>query len=378
MKNNKAITLEKTYHSVKEKRAFLTWACLLALSIITGLLIVEWSENRRFLENQRRSIIEKLSTIRARLEGELNSELLLTRSIITEVATNTDISEDRFFQIANCFMKESNHIRNIGLAKGTILTYVFPKKGNEKAIGLDYQKVASQWPAVQRAIDGGKTVVAGPLHLVQGGLGIVGRTPIYKDAGIHDSGQGKYFGILSVVINIPSLFKSAGLDDQDSTLKLSIRGKDGLGAKGDLFYGPEELFAGDPILMPIKLPGGGSWLMAAAPANGWDSKSSRIIYYRIFAAAVGLIILLLLFVQQREMNYRKKLIQELQQALSEVKQLSGLLPICSNCKKIRDDHGYWNQIETYIHKHSEAKFSHSICPDCAKKIYPDLKLNKLK
>jgi PAS domain S-box-containing protein len=69
---------------------------------------------------------------------------------------------------------------------------------------------------------------------------------------------------------------------------------------------------------------------------------------------------------------RDKSILDLQQALSEVKKLSGLLPICSYCKKIRDDKGYWNQIESYIHKHSEAQFSHGICQECAKKHYPDL------
>lgn len=68
---------------------------------------------------------------------------------------------------------------------------------------------------------------------------------------------------------------------------------------------------------------------------------------------------------------REKLITELKDALDQVNTLSGLLPICSNCKKIRDDKGYWNQIETYIHEHSQAQFSHSICPDCAKKLYPD-------
>lgn len=69
---------------------------------------------------------------------------------------------------------------------------------------------------------------------------------------------------------------------------------------------------------------------------------------------------------------KEKLIVELEEALKNVKQLSGLFPICSHCKKIRDDKGYWNQIESYIHKHSNADFSHSICPDCAKKYYPDL------
>lgn len=74
-------------------------------------------------------------------------------------------------------------------------------------------------------------------------------------------------------------------------------------------------------------------------------------------------------------HYRKKLETKnkaLQNALDEVKTLSGFLPICASCKKIRDDQGYWNQIESYIRTHSDAEFSHSICPECAKKLYADL------
>ena len=76
-----------------------------------------------------------------------------------------------------------------------------------------------------------------------------------------------------------------------------------------------------------------------------------------------------------EENKREIIIAQLQEALSEVKQLSGLLPICASCKKIRDDKGYWNQIESFIRDRSEAEFSHGICPDCAKKLYPDLDLH---
>jgi len=62
----------------------------------------------------------------------------------------------------------------------------------------------------------------------------------------------------------------------------------------------------------------------------------------------------------------------LEAALSQIKTLSGLLPICANCKKIRDDRGYWNQIESYIRDHSDARFTHGICPECLKKLYPEL------
>ncbi len=69
---------------------------------------------------------------------------------------------------------------------------------------------------------------------------------------------------------------------------------------------------------------------------------------------------------------REKLVGELQKALSEVKTLKGIFPICASCKKIRDDKGYWNQVEVYIRDHSEAEFSHSFCPDCMKKLYGDI------
>jgi PAS domain S-box-containing protein len=68
---------------------------------------------------------------------------------------------------------------------------------------------------------------------------------------------------------------------------------------------------------------------------------------------------------------KEELIEELQSALEEVNLLSGFLPICASCKKIRDDQGYWNQIESYLRKHSELEFSHGICPDCAQELYPD-------
>lgn len=74
--------------------------------------------------------------------------------------------------------------------------------------------------------------------------------------------------------------------------------------------------------------------------------------------------------RKRAEEQREKAILELEKSLAELKKLSGLLPICASCKKIRDDQGYWQQIEAYIRDHSEAEFSHGICPDCAKKLYP--------
>jgi YesN/AraC family two-component response regulator len=75
--------------------------------------------------------------------------------------------------------------------------------------------------------------------------------------------------------------------------------------------------------------------------------------------------------KQRHRAEREKLIAELQEALAAIKTLHGILPICSSCKKIRDDEGSWTQIEAYISEHTDAEFSHGICSECAEKLYPD-------
>jgi PleD family two-component response regulator len=79
---------------------------------------------------------------------------------------------------------------------------------------------------------------------------------------------------------------------------------------------------------------------------------------------------------QKELQEKNGQLQErntqLQEALDNIKTLSGFIPICARCKKIRDDEGYWEQVEVYIRDHTEAEFSHGICPDCAQELYPDL------
>jgi hypothetical protein len=68
-------------------------------------------------------------------------------------------------------------------------------------------------------------------------------------------------------------------------------------------------------------------------------------------------------------------IEELRQALDQIKTLRGIVPICASCKKIRDDQGYWSQVEVYVRDHTEARFSHGICPECMKKLYPEFAQN---
>jgi PAS domain S-box-containing protein len=111
----------------------------------------------------------------------------------------------------------------------------------------------------------------------------------------------------------------------------------------------------------ILMPNGGSmWVEATDVRIDWKGRPATLNFVTDIT-------------QRKHMEAeRDLLIQELQTALSELKTLSGLLPICANCKKIRDDSGYWTQVEQYIQERSQAQFSHSICPECIRELYPEV------
>ncbi len=88
--------------------------------------------------------------------------------------------------------------------------------------------------------------------------------------------------------------------------------------------------------------------------------------------AFFIIVTLLLSKLRITLQQRAGLITKLQNALNAVKELSGILPICANCKKIRDDEGYWHDVDVYISRHTKAEFTHGICKECANKLYPSL------
>jgi hypothetical protein len=105
-------------------------------------------------------------------------------------------------------------------------------------------------------------------------------------------------------------------------------------------------------------------------------KQKEIDYYKKIAQEAGLkrlreINQMSQLIEERKIaeKEREKVIEKLQVALNEVKTLQGFIPICASCKKIRDDGGYWNLIEEYIQEHSEATFSHSMCPECSDRLY---------
>ena len=159
------------------------------------------------------------------------------------------------------------------------------------------------------------------------------------------------------------------------------------------------------VALPEQSPGGRRYLACAdLEISGIDRLLKKDLLQSVFVALFFLgaslpFVLLLVFLFRRHAaalenlntellahkEHLEELVQErtaalqreterLQEALANVRTLSGLIPICASCKKIRDDKGYWNQLELYIQQNSDAQFSHGLCPECARKLYPELEL----
>ena len=252
---------------------------LAALAVVFLFCGFEYLERQRFRESLHVHAINELSQIRAGLEAEIHANFYLTRGLIAYVATHPNLTQDIFHRLADDLLRHRNHIRNIGLAPGNILSFVHPLEGNEKAIGLNFAANKEQWPAVKRAIDNRMTVVAGPVQLVQGGSAFISRTPIYVAASDPGQNSDHYWGLASIVIDKEKLFQSAGFHDPDLGIKIAIRGMDGLGEKGGFIDGDQRIFGDNPVLQDVHLPEG-SWQLAAVPRAGWATPSPYLGWLR--------------------------------------------------------------------------------------------------
>jgi diguanylate cyclase (GGDEF)-like protein len=225
--------------------------------------------DNRFEARRRVELISLGSLLQTRLARELDAALFLTGGLKSYLAVRDGKLDRREVDaILEKLFDEARHVRNFGVAVGYQLLYLYPVKGNERALGLDYRKVPGQLAAVQRVIDGGVPLLLGPMKLVQGGTGLVYRSPI--------SIRGKYWGLISTVIDSQSFFGDAIARAAAENVDLAIRGKDARGLEGEVFLGDAGLFKQRGVeLIDMDVPGG-KWVIAvrakpaaSAPADVW-------------------------------------------------------------------------------------------------------------
>jgi sensor domain CHASE-containing protein len=142
---------------------------LIALGLLLGLLIVERQNVAAHRVQQQNQVRESMSLLRSRLEGNVRSNILLVRGLVSVIAHDPRLDQARFERAAQSLFGEQSQLRNIGAAPDMVIRLMYPLAGNEKAIGLDYRKTLEQFAAAEEARRSGELVLAGPLRLVQGG-----------------------------------------------------------------------------------------------------------------------------------------------------------------------------------------------------------------
>ncbi len=256
-------------------------AMAIAAAIAAGVLLTEENRNKYIAETQRH-VSDELNLLRTRLEGEIAANVRLVGGLAAVISTDPDISLERFSSIAERLFKNRLQLRNIGAAPDLVLRYIYPLEGNEAAIGLDYRENEKQRAAAFMARDKGDLVLAGPLTLLQGGTGIIGRYPVFA---LDRDGNEYFWGLVSAVIDAEELYTAAGVDPALVDFDFAIRGRNGTGLAGEVFFGDAEIFEDTPVLQQVNLPVG-SWYLAGRPKGGWTVPES--VYWNVWIP-VGLI-----------------------------------------------------------------------------------------
>ncbi|EEX94436.1 sensory box/GGDEF family protein [Vibrio orientalis CIP 102891 = ATCC 33934] len=218
---------------------------------------------------------EELSIVRSELEAAIVADIYVSNSLATLVAANPEFEFSGWDLIASSILRKSRHVHVIGLAPDDVIQFIYPFEGNEKAVGLDYRTIPSQWRSVKKAQEVQEIFISGPVNLVQGGRGLIARVPIFTDPPYNT----KYWGVCSVVISLDSLFLDVGVSAFEHKYALAMRGFDSTGVDGEVFYGLQQTFDEAFAVEVVHFPYG-SWAIAASTKGDLLSNSP---WYRAHA-----------------------------------------------------------------------------------------------
>ncbi|HEY9146292.1 MAG TPA: diguanylate cyclase [Thiobacillus sp.] len=280
------------------RRLPLAAGVLVACAVWLLLQTFVWLDQERRHQAERAVLQAEAATVRSRLESELNATLSLSLGLSTFVLAKPDFSQADLAQVATSLIRLQPAIRSVALAPDNVIRYIYPLAGNQKALGLRYLEAPTQRDAVLRLMREQRPVTAGPIELVQGGVGIINRIPIIFT---RPDGSPHYWGLASVAINPIPIFERAGIrSDTRDSVRYALRGKDGLGARGAVFLGDAALFDDpDAVLMEVVIPGG-SWQLAACPLAPADEYGLWVqVLLGVLAAVAGALMAYSLSAHQR-------------------------------------------------------------------------------
>ncbi|MBS0354402.1 MAG: EAL domain-containing protein [Proteobacteria bacterium] len=231
------------------------------LSVLLGRL-----DSERQASDARARATAELARISAMLEGQVRSTFGTAEGISHMLSIDGDISDAHFYGMARMAIASASHIRSIALVPDDVIQRIYPRANNEKALGTNLRTIPEQYAAIQRARNSRHALLAGPLNLIQGGVGLIYRQPIFT----HPlRAAPRYWGTMSIVTDLENLIRASGISN-DASLRLLLRGKDGLGSDGEVIWGDTAVLSEHPVSLTVMVPGG-TWQLSAIPRTGWPS-----------------------------------------------------------------------------------------------------------
>lgn len=273
------------------KLKFYSLLVLIAAILIFTLISIDQVIIKNHHLESRQQVRDELNQVSNRLTFNLYNNIQVVKGLPALFVANPSLSQQDFGSAVAQLFGKNTQLRNIAAAPDLVTKYMYPLKGNEAAVGLDYRMLPLQIPSVLKAKESRQLILAGPLKLVQGGTGIISRIPVYLKK---PTGEEYFWGIIAAVIDADRLYQRSGLLNTELPIEIAIRGKDGLGKSGDVFWGSPQLFDQDTLRATITLPSG-AWELAARPINGWVPKPEDMLQKQLITYGVALTLFLMLF-----------------------------------------------------------------------------------
>ncbi|MFA8387867.1 MAG: ATP-binding protein [Pelagibaca sp.] len=284
-------------------------ALLALLVAVAGWFAAETQARNNHIDAQRASIASQVALLRVDIEGAVNGPIQLVRGLIAVIATEPDMNQARFGELAGGLIRNEPLLRNVAAAPDMIIRLMYPLEGNEQALGLDYNSIPEQRDAALRARDRRELVLAGPVNLVQGGQGFIGRFPVFLR---NEDNSPVFWGLVSAVMDLDVLYDQAGLND-DLPFSVTLTGNDATGSEGLRFFGPEVTSEDMPVVASVQLPTG-TWQIEALPFGGWDAVHPQIWTIRALLLLAAALVLVPSIGMGRSMEARQRAIEDLEAA----------------------------------------------------------------
>ena len=229
---------------------------------------------------------QQLNSVSAKLQGQLQNNLSLLSGFAAYISARPNLSEQDFNRYAKALFAKDTILINFAAAKDLIINYIYPLRGNEKAIGLNYRQSPSLLTTVEQSINTNGILLSDPIELVQGGSAFIGRAPIFLE-------DGSLWGIISAPMSQQLLYQYSGLDSDYREFKIAIKSIDYWGKERKTFFGDASIFDSPEALYSIISVGSSSWKIATIPSmEGVLSPDIYILrtYFLIFGILFSLFI----------------------------------------------------------------------------------------